>query len=324
MPYNELQNLSDREIEQIEAHNERIINQVFDKAESLPIEKQYPKLVEEFKKQGAPDNVIDKIDNNEESDLFINTQQALIDKIGIDAYEKLEKEYDKRRKQKNLQDLKKQLTVSHVLKQPSGHIKFGDAVYGFNYLGFWLNKNNTKYDLIVNSKIKNGQAYNPYATEKHSSLSKKEVERIMHSEAEAYVKYGFNYLPLSEISRKLNEKRENGVLFRFSKNINEFEATQTEAVAKNGIVMPNLNAMSVEVVNVARHDFTGRGIDAIRKAEKWANENIVGTHTARKGTINEFLYSINKDAISMFLSSSSTTGSENLGVHLAVLKNCRM
>jgi hypothetical protein len=110
------------------------------------------------------------------------------------------------------------------------------------------------------------------------------------------------------------------IRFKMSRTPEEFEATQRQAVEEKGIVMPGLNNAIVNVVDVPRHDFTGRGIDAIHKAEDWSNKNIVGEHIYHKGQEDEFKYTIDKDAIGKFLSKSSTTESDNLGVHLAVLK----
>ena len=113
---------------------------------------------------------------------------------------------------------------------------------------------------------------------------------------------------------------DDGVRFRFSETEEEFRATQKEAVEKKGIVMPNLADAKFEIVHIPRHDFTGTGNQAVKKAEKWAKENLDSQYTYRKGTKDEFVYSIDKDSIGKFLSESSTKKSANLGVHLAVLK----
>ena len=125
-----------------------------------------------------------------------------------------------------------------------------------------------------------------------------------------------NYVIFNENDAQIESR----TMFRIAKTPQEFDATQKEAVEKRGIVAPNLNNAIVNVVNVPRHDFTGRGIDAIHKAEKWANENIAKEHTYHEGLEDEFKYTIDEEAISKFLSKSSTSGSDNLGVHLAVLK----
>lgn len=114
--------------------------------------------------------------------------------------------------------------------------------------------------------------------------------------------------------------RGKGTRFRFAKSPQDFDTTQKEAVEKKGIVMSGLNEAVVNVVDVPRHNFTGTGKDAIEKAEKWANDNIAKEHTYHKGREDEFKYVIDEKAIGKFLSKSSTGNSENLGVHLAVLK----
>ncbi|MBP5259419.1 MAG: hypothetical protein J6Z12_02130, partial [Paludibacteraceae bacterium] len=96
-----------------------------------------------------------------------------------------------------------------------------------------------------------------------------------------------------------------------------FEERQKRAVAEKGIVTPGLNEMTLEVVDVPRHDFTGTGKQALGKARSWAKENLVGEHLA----YGRFVYSINEDAIGKYLSESSAKHSESLGVHLAALKS---
>lgn len=76
----------------------------------------------------------------------------------------------------------------------------------------------------------------------------------------------------------------------------------------------------VNIVDVPRHDFTGTGKEAIRKAKEWANRELVGEHVANEGTKEEFKYSIDEKSVKKFLSSVSTSLSDNLGVHLSVLK----
>lgn len=90
-------------------------------------------------------------------------------------------------------------------------------------------------------------------------------------------------------------------------------------VDERGIVMPGLADKSVNVVEVPRHDFTGTGSQAIAKAKAWAIQNLEGAHVAHKGQPSEFAYKIDEEVIGKYLSRSSTKGSDNLGVHLAVL-----
>ena len=105
-----------------------------------------------------------------------------------------------------------------------------------------------------------------------------------------------------------------------SRGREDFDTLRERAIAERGIVMPGLNDAEVRVVEVERHDFTGTGRQAIDKARKWTEENLLGTHTYHIGQIDEFHYEIDDDAIDKYLSSSSTKGSDNLGVHMAALK----
>lgn len=99
-----------------------------------------------------------------------------------------------------------------------------------------------------------------------------------------------------------------------------FKARQRRAVEEKGIVMPGLNEAEVKVVRVPRHSFTGTGKDALRSAERWAKDNITGMHTATNSDGIEFDYNISGKSIEKYVSASSIAKSENLGVHLSVLK----
>ena len=124
----------------------------------------------------------------------------------------------------------------------------------------------------------------------------------------------------STVYHDSNLKIEDRTMFSFAKTPEEFDAVQKEAERQKGIVAPGLNSANVNIVNVERHDFTGTGNEAIQKARKWANENIVGEHVAKEGTLDEFTYIIDDNSIKKYLSSVSTRKSDNLGVHLSVLK----
>ena len=120
----------------------------------------------------------------------------------------------------------------------------------------------------------------------------------------------------SEVGEQRSENREQ----RSVEGEGSFAERQAEAESKRGIVAPNLADAVVEVVNVPKHDFTGTGKEALRKAEKWAKENLVGIHTATNMLGEQFEYNISNDAIGKYLSRSATNKSDNIGVHLAVLK----
>lgn len=104
----------------------------------------------------------------------------------------------------------------------------------------------------------------------------------------------------------------------------DFNKTLEEAIRSNGLVRSDLKMLVFTIETVPKHNFTGTGKQAIEKARKWAEENLVGEHDYHKGEADEFRYIITggKDgSIGKMLSSSSTTRSDNLGIHLAVLKH---
>ncbi|WP_290045081.1 LPD38 domain-containing protein [uncultured Muribaculum sp.] len=105
-----------------------------------------------------------------------------------------------------------------------------------------------------------------------------------------------------------------------SRGREDFDAVRERAIAERGIVTPGLNRKEIRVVDVPRHDFTGTGKQAIEKARLWADSNLIGNHHYHSGQHDGFTYVIDKTTLEKYLSSSSTKGSDNLGVHLAALK----
>lgn len=164
------------------------------------------------------------------------------------------------------------------------------------------------------------EALAPEGSEVSNALA--EAERVLVKMLDNFDKS--TYDAIKDKLQRSGRGRRNAVLGErlnaFARSAEEFEATQREAVEKVGIVMPGLNEAELGIEDVPRHDFTGRGIDAIHKAEQWAKENLIGEHVYREGTDTEFKYDVTEDAVGKFLSSSSTKESDNLGVHLAVLK----
>ena len=104
-----------------------------------------------------------------------------------------------------------------------------------------------------------------------------------------------------------------------SKNpLDEFDLIQKSAVRSKGIVMPHLNKNFVEIVNVELHDFNSN--DPLNEAKKWAEQNLVNTYESHIGTFDEFRYEISKKALKKYLDSSAISKSDNIHVHLSVLK----
>ncbi len=93
----------------------------------------------------------------------------------------------------------------------------------------------------------------------------------------------------------------------------QFAERRRRAVAEQGVVAPNLSEGTVEVVDVARHPFTGES--PIRQAKEWAKAHLVGEHEG--ASVGR--YTISNKAVEKYLSRSAAGRSENLGVHLSVL-----
>ena len=100
--------------------------------------------------------------------------------------------------------------------------------------------------------------------------------------------------------------------------LDEFDLIQKSAVRSKGIVMPHLNKSFVEIVNVELHDFNSN--DPLNEAKKWAEQNLVNTYESHVGTFDEFRYEISKKALKKYLDSSAISKSDNIHVHLSVLK----
>ncbi len=109
-----------------------------------------------------------------------------------------------------------------------------------------------------------------------------------------------------------------GNRYRMGDEAASFEERQAAAVANRGTVMPGLNEVTVRVVDVPRHDFAGK--QPISQARRWAKDNIVGEHVLTDNKGDRVPYVISGRAIDKYLSFSAIGKSENLGVHLSVLK----
>ena len=129
-----------------------------------------------------------------------------------------------------------------------------------------------------------------------------------------------------EMQRYIASKNNSSTHFRmelgktFSDTKENFDGVRDRAVEEKGIVMPNLNKESVNVVPVEKHSF-GEDVDEmLDNARKWAKENIVTTNKSELPTMRDGTpYTISKKAVEKYLSESAVGKSENLSVHLSVL-----
>lgn len=129
-----------------------------------------------------------------------------------------------------------------------------------------------------------------------------------------------------EMQRYIASKNNGDTHFRmelgktFSDTKENFDGVRDRAVEEKGIVMPNLNKESVNVVPVEKHSFKGNNEGAIENARKWAKENLVTTGKSELPTMRDGTpYTISKKAVDKYLSSSAVGKSDDLGVHLSVL-----
>ena len=97
-----------------------------------------------------------------------------------------------------------------------------------------------------------------------------------------------------------------------------FDNLQRRAEYCKGIVMPDLDTATINVVEVEPHGFNSN--DPLSEAKAWAEKNLVGIYTAHKDTLDEFEYEISKSAIRKYLSPTAIIKSENLLIHLSALK----
>ena len=98
----------------------------------------------------------------------------------------------------------------------------------------------------------------------------------------------------------------------------EFDNIQKRAERNKGIVMPLLNESYVCIINVDPHDFNSE--DPLNEAKKWAERFLVNRYVAHQGTINQFTYDISKKALKKYVDGSAINKSDNIHVHLSVLK----
>ena len=113
----------------------------------------------------------------------------------------------------------------------------------------------------------------------------------------------------------------------FADSSDAFDATRDRAVAEDGIVLPGLNEMEVEVFSVEPHDFNGD--KPISQAKAWAKENLItkkdgnGNYIDRPMLIDGTPYIITVNAVKKYLSKSSVDKTGDVRLHLSVLKQLK-
>ncbi|MBD5188705.1 MAG: hypothetical protein HDS95_00255 [Bacteroidales bacterium] len=123
---------------------------------------------------------------------------------------------------------------------------------------------------------------------------------------------------LDVVMGESRESAHDNNLFRMAESKEDFDSMRERAVEEKGIVMPGLSEKEVKVVAVSPHDF--RGEKPIAQARRWAKGHIVGEHELTDSEGRMVKYSITSRAIDKYLSETAIRKSDNLGVHLSVLK----
>lgn len=100
------------------------------------------------------EDVANEVDSNDESNFYAEAEDA----VGPARVKAIAHEL----RVKQIEAVKKKLTVENVLSAHQGHYSHGDAVYDLRYFGFWLHESGNKkgkYDLTVNTKWHDGIRY---------------------------------------------------------------------------------------------------------------------------------------------------------------------
>lgn len=129
-----------------------------------------------------------------------------------------------------------------------------------------------------------------------------------------------------EMQRYIASKTNGSTHFRmelgktFSDSKENFDGVRDRAVEEKGIVMPNLNKESVNVVPVEKHSFGVTENEILTNAKAWAKDNLVTTGKSELPTMRDGTpYTISKKAVEKYLSESAMKKSDGLDIHLSVL-----
>lgn len=129
-----------------------------------------------------------------------------------------------------------------------------------------------------------------------------------------------------EMQRYIASKTNGSTHFRmelgktFSDSKENFDGVRDRAVEEKGIVMPNLNKESVNVVPVEKHSFGVTENEILTNAKAWAKDNLVTTGKSELPTMRDGTpYTISKKAVEKYLSESAVKKSDGLDIHLSVL-----
>lgn len=126
---------------------------------------------------------------------------------------------------------------------------------------------------------------------------------------------------LRKAAEETHIKSEAESLFRLGDNNKTFSERVNRAVENKGTVMPNLNGVILNVVDVPMHEYKGSVSEAKKQAKSDARKKYCGKilHYNNYGT--SFNYTIGSRSIDKSMSKSASEKSTNLGAHIAVLNS---
>ena len=275
--------------------------------------------------------VLDKI-----SDAALRSKAGYPEKIDLGGhYDKIEDffndlrdiEMPERIIDTNLKMQKKAKTAVKDIMEIKGvkNVSYGKTGIDVSLTGSWMN-----YGISFTGSDKPNYWRDKMANyyTKYDELQKLEYQENKQSVFDELKKLSCKLAGMTEdeMQRFIASKNNGGTHFRmelgktFSDTKENFDGVRDRAVEEKGIVMPNLNKESVNVVPVEKHSF-GEDVDEmLDNARKWAKENIVTTNKSELPTMRDGTpYTISKKAVEKYLSESAVGKSENLSVHLSVL-----
>lgn len=277
--------------------------------------------------------VLDKI-----SDAALRSKAGYPEKIDLSGhYDKIEDffndlrdiEMPERIIDTNLKMQKKAKTAVKDIMEIKGvkNVSYGKTGIDVSLTGSWMN-----YGISFTGSDKPNYWRDKMANyyTKYDELQKLEYQENKQSVFNELKKLSCKLAGMTEdeMQRFIASKNNGGTHFRmelgktFSDTKENFDGVRDRAVEEKGIVMPNLNKESVNVVPVEKHSFKGNNEGAIENARKWAKENLVTTGKSELPTMRDGTpYTISKKAVDKYLSSSAVGKSDDLGVHLSVLPN---
>lgn len=275
--------------------------------------------------------VLDKI-----SDAALRSKAGYPEKIDLSGrYDKIEDffndlrdiEMPERIIDTNLKMQKKAKAAVKYIMEIKGvkNVSYGKTGIDVSLTGSWMN-----YGISFTGSDKPNYWRDKMANyyTKYDELQKLEYQENKQSVFDELKKLSCKLAGMTEdeMQRYIASKNNGGTHFRmelgktFSDTKENFDGVRDRAVEEKGIVMPNLNKESVNVVPVEKHSFGVTENEILTNAKAWAKDNLVTTGKSELPTMRDGTpYTISKKAIGKYLSESAVKKSEDLDIHISVL-----